>query len=65
MPQEYIQERIVLVQLVPHGRVHERIAKQIVDISMPQIMEDIVLLVQLVPYGHAHECVPHEFTHES
>ena len=61
MPQ-IMEDIVLLVQLVPFGYVHERIAKQSVSIPMPQIMGHIVLLGSLsarlrLPFSSAQQVV--------
>ena len=40
--QNYAQKTVEVIQLVPHERIQERIAEQVVDILLPQIMEEML-----------------------
>ena len=43
--QNCVQKTVEVVQLVPQERIQERIAEQVVDIPLPQIMEEMMEVV--------------------
>ena len=42
-------EIVEVVKVIPQERISERIVEQIVDVPVPQIMEEIVEVVQIIP----------------
>ena len=44
-----VQKAVEVIQLVPHERIQERIAEQVVDIPLPQIMEEMMEVVLFIP----------------
>ena len=40
--QNCVQKTVEVIQLVPQERIQERIAEQVVDIPLPQIMEEML-----------------------
>ena len=47
-----------VVRLIPQERISERIAEQIVDIPVPQIVEEIVEVVQINHHRSAINSAP-------
>ena len=43
------QKTVEVIQLVPQERIQERIAEQVVDIPLPQIMEEMMKVVLIIP----------------
>ena len=46
--QNCVQKTVEVMQLVPHERIQDRIAVQVVDIPLPQIMEEMVEVVLFI-----------------
>ena len=47
--QNCVQKMVEVIQLVPQERIQERIAEQVVDIPLPQIMEEMTEVVLFMP----------------
>ena len=45
-----------VIRLVPQERIQERIEEEIIDVSDPQMTEDIVEVVKRIPEERAQNC---------
>ena len=60
-----VQEIAEFVKVIPQERVLERIAKQIVDIPIPQIVEEIVDVAQIIPQDRFQQCTVEQILKET
>ena len=37
-------------ELVPQGRIHERIVEETIDVPVPQVMKEVIEVVKVIPH---------------
>ena len=52
--QNCVQRTVEVIHLVPHERIQERIAEQVVDIPLPQISSAVYTTYPSESYGGTH-----------